>query len=129
MRARARVVVSAALLGCAVLLGPSGQTAAAPSAGTSSSSQSTVASPPVIVHPVFFEEQSETLLSNDAATGSTDPASDANTDTHPADPMAQSPAIGLPPAVASGFGLLCTLAACMGLRRFAYKPGHVSRRH
>ena len=130
MRARARIVVSAALLGCAVLFGTPGQTAAAPSAGAPSSGQTTVASSPtVVVHPAFFEEQSESFLSSDASTGFTDPASDANTDTHHADPMAQSPAIGLPPAVASGLGLLCTLAACMGLRRFAYRSTHVSRRH
>jgi hypothetical protein len=131
VRARARVGVSAALLGSAILFGSTGQIAfAAPTVVSSSSGDvSFEVSSSVDSRPVLFEEQPGPFLSCDSPLSGDATSGDGITDTHHAAPMAQSPAIGLPPAVSSGFGLLCVLAACMGLRRFAYRHTHISRRH
>ena len=132
MRAFARVVVSAALLGILIPIALSGPTAsAAPTAGSP-------------VESVQFDlynssdyrnrtyELNGPFFTEDIATAP-HPApivfqSDAINSNH-GDPVPQSPAIALPPAVASGFGLLCVLAVCMMLRRFAYRPAQTSRRH
>ena len=130
MRAFARVVVLAALLGTGIPIALSGPIAsAAPTTDTRSSSTqfdlySLADDPrPAPTNRLFTEDFGGlppaipvVLQNNGSSSNSVEPA-------------AQSPAIALPPAVASGFGLLCVLAVCMGLRRFAYRPATISRRY
>jgi hypothetical protein len=132
VRALARIVVSAALLGSGFPIAISGPTAsAAPTADSPP--------PPAEFHLFASDETPRSAFWSDAPfvseQGVANPpvvsvvfSSDAR-QASGADPVAQSPAIALPPAVSSGLGLLCVLAACMMLRRFAYRPASLSRRH
>jgi hypothetical protein len=130
VRACARVVVWAALLSSAVLFASLAPNAsAAPTAATSAAASETSPSTSADA-PAHFFDLSDAFISDDSsASESTSPIAFRDIDsTGNSDPMAQSPAIALPPAVMSGLGLLCVLAACMAMRRFAYRPSSGSRR-
>ena len=130
MRALARVVVWAALLGIGIPNAISGQNAsAAPTTDSPSASVEFDLYTSINRH---HPSANDSLFGEEVATG---PAAipvvfqNEPITSNRADPTAQSPAIDLPPAVASGFGLLGVLAVCMTLRRFAYRPASFSRRH